>query len=117
MPSGPVEVQHGRVSDEFGLQRFVDAQDAGGTYVAALRELRHGYKRGHWMWFVFPQIAGLGRSETAQRYAISGLPEAVAYLAHPTSRCSATCSTSTSRAHQTREPSRGCDGRVRRTEG
>jgi uncharacterized protein (DUF1810 family) len=65
------------------LQRFVDAQDAGDTYAEALRELRSGYKRGHWMWFVFPQIAGLGRSQTAQHFAISGLPEAVAYLAHP----------------------------------
>jgi uncharacterized protein (DUF1810 family) len=65
------------------LQRFVDAQDARDTYAEALRELRAGYKRGHWMWFVFPQIAGLGRSSTAQHFAISGLPEAVAYLAHP----------------------------------
>jgi uncharacterized protein (DUF1810 family) len=65
------------------LQRFVDAQDASDTYTEALRELRAGYKQGHWMWFVFPQIAGLGRSSTAQHFAISGLPEAVAYLAHP----------------------------------
>jgi uncharacterized protein (DUF1810 family) len=65
------------------LERFVDAQDAGDTYSSALRELRAGYKRGHWMWFVFPQIAGLGRSSNAQHYAISGVDEAVAYLAHP----------------------------------
>jgi uncharacterized protein (DUF1810 family) len=65
------------------LERFVQAQDAGGTYDAALRELRAGAKRSHWMWFVFPQLAGLGRSATAQRYAISGLPEAQAYLDHP----------------------------------
>jgi uncharacterized protein (DUF1810 family) len=65
------------------LQRFVDAQDARDTYTEALRELRAGYKQGHWMWFVFPQIAGLGRSATAQHFAIWGLPEAVAYLAHP----------------------------------
>jgi uncharacterized protein (DUF1810 family) len=65
------------------LDRFVDAQDARDTYPEALRELRAGYKQGHWMWFVFPQIAGLGRSSTAQHFAISGLPEAVAYLAHP----------------------------------
>jgi uncharacterized protein (DUF1810 family) len=65
------------------LQRFVDAQDVGNTYAGALRELRAGYKRGHWMWFVFPQIAGLGRSSTAQHFAISDLAEAVAYLAHP----------------------------------
>ena len=65
------------------LQRFVDAQNAGDTYQSALSELRAGYKRGHWMWFVFPQIAGLGRSATAQHFAISGMDEAVAYLAHP----------------------------------
>ena len=63
------------------LQRFVDAQD-GGTYEQALAELRAGRKRGHWMWFVFPQIAGLGRSETARFYAIESLDEARAYLAH-----------------------------------
>jgi uncharacterized protein (DUF1810 family) len=71
------------VSDAFGLQRFVDAQDGGGTYAAALAELRAGRKRSHWMWFVFPQLAGLGRSATAQHYAISGADEARAYLAHP----------------------------------
>ena len=71
-----------RVDDPFELRRFVDAQD-GGTYQAAVRELRAGRKRGHWMWFVFPQVAGLGRSPVAQRYAISGLDEARAYLAHP----------------------------------
>jgi uncharacterized protein (DUF1810 family) len=71
------------VTDAFALQRFVDAQDGGGTYAAALAELRAGRKRSHWMWFVFPQIAGLGRSATAQHYAISGADEARAYLAHP----------------------------------
>jgi len=71
------------VTDPFDLQRFVDAQDAGGTYAAALTELRAGRKTSHWMWFVFPQLAGLGRSATAQHYAISGADEARAYLAHP----------------------------------
>jgi uncharacterized protein (DUF1810 family) len=71
------------MSDPFGLQRFVDAQDAGGTYDAALRELRAGRKRGHWMWFVFPQIAGLGHSEMSRHYAVSGTDEARAYLRHP----------------------------------
>ena len=71
------------MDDLFRLQRFVDAQDDAGTYASAVRELRTGYKRGHWMWFVFPQIAGLGRSPTAQLYAISGPAEAAAYLAHP----------------------------------
>ncbi len=69
--------------DAPGLQRFVDAQDAGGTYAAALSELRAGRKRTHWMWFVFPQVAGLGRSPMAQRYAIASLDEARAYLRHP----------------------------------
>jgi uncharacterized protein (DUF1810 family) len=65
------------------LQRFVDAQDESGTYAAALAELWTGRKRSHWMWFVFPQIAGLGRSPTAQHFAITDLDEARAYLAHP----------------------------------
>ena len=71
------------MDDAFELQRFVDAQDTGGAYDAAVRELGNGRKRSHWMWFVFPQISGLGRSATAQHFAISGLAEAEAYLAHP----------------------------------
>ena len=70
------------VSDPFDLRRFVDAQAH--TYDQALAELRAGEKRTHWMWFVFPQIAGLGHSGMAQRFAISGLEEARAYVAHPT---------------------------------
>jgi uncharacterized protein (DUF1810 family) len=69
------------IDDEYDLARFVDAQDA--VYPAVWRELREGRKRTHWMWFVFPQIHGLGRSSMAQKYAISGLDEARAYLAHP----------------------------------
>ena len=65
------------------LERFVRAQDSGGTYEQALAELRRGRKTTHWMWFVFPQVAGLGRSPMAQRYAIESLDEARAYLAHP----------------------------------
>jgi uncharacterized protein (DUF1810 family) len=65
------------------LHRFVAAQESGGTYVTALAELRRGAKASHWMWFVFPQIAGLGQSPTAVRYAVSGPDEARAYLAHP----------------------------------
>jgi uncharacterized protein (DUF1810 family) len=65
------------------LERFVSAQDSGGTYRRAVAELRRGRKTSHWMWFIFPQIAGLGRSATAQTYAISNLAEAQAYLAHP----------------------------------
>lgn len=64
-----------------GLGRFVDAQRD--SYAAALAELKAGAKRSHWMWFVFPQIAGLGRSETARFYAIRDMAEARAYLAHP----------------------------------
>ena len=71
------------MDDTFHLQRFVAAQDAGGTFDRALDELRRGSKSSHWMWFIFPQIAGLGRSPTAQQYAISSLDEARAYLAHP----------------------------------
>jgi uncharacterized protein (DUF1810 family) len=67
--------------DPFELSRFVDAQTD--TYAQALSELRAGRKTSHWMWFVFPQVAGLGRSATAQHYAVSGLDEARAYLAHP----------------------------------
>ncbi|MDG6107161.1 DUF1810 domain-containing protein [Dactylosporangium aurantiacum] len=69
------------MEDPYDLARFVDAQ--AGTYDDALEELRRGRKRGHWMWFVFPQIAGLGSSPTAQRYAIGSLDEARAYLQHP----------------------------------
>ena len=70
------------MSDTYDLQRFVDAQDRGGTYDRALQELRDGRKTSHWMWFVFPQIAGLGSSPMARQYAISSLDEARAYLAH-----------------------------------
>jgi uncharacterized protein (DUF1810 family) len=71
------------MSDRFDLERFVDAQDQGGTYEAALAELRAGRKTSHWMWFVFPQIAGLGQSPISRRFAISSLDEARAYVAHP----------------------------------
>jgi uncharacterized protein (DUF1810 family)/predicted enzyme related to lactoylglutathione lyase len=69
--------------DPYDLQRFVAAQDAAGTYQHAVAELRGGRKSSHWMWFVFPQIAGLGYSPTARAYAITSLAEARAYLAHP----------------------------------
>jgi uncharacterized protein (DUF1810 family) len=69
--------------DPYGLARFTAAQDAGLAYEQATAELRRGRKTGHWMWFVFPQVAGLGRSPVAQRYAIRSLAEARAYLAHP----------------------------------
>ena len=66
--------------DPFDLQRFVDAQAR--VYPQVLEELRAGRKRSHWIWFIFPQIAGLGSSPTAARYAISSLDEARAYLRH-----------------------------------
>lgn len=71
------------MEDPFGLGRFVVAQESWGAYATALGELRAGRKQSHWMWFVFPQVAGLGRSATARHFAISGLSEARAYLAHP----------------------------------
>ena len=80
MASGSGE---GPVADPFDLERFVTAQDAGGTSRHALDELRAGAKRSHWMWFVFPQIAGLGQSPTARKYAVTSLDEAKAYLGHP----------------------------------
>jgi uncharacterized protein (DUF1810 family) len=67
--------------DPFDLQRFVDAQAP--VYERVRTELKNGRKRSHWMWFIFPQIAGLGHSAMAQRYAISSLSEAKGYLAHP----------------------------------
>ena len=69
------------MDDSFDLQRFLDAQAP--VYEQVLRELRAGHKTSHWMWFVFPQAAGLGFSSMAQRYAISGRDEAAAFDAHP----------------------------------
>jgi uncharacterized protein (DUF1810 family) len=71
------------VAQLYDLERFVNAQDADGTYDRAVDELRRGRKTSHWMWFVFPQIAGLGRSDMSRRFAISSLDEAAAYLEHP----------------------------------
>lgn len=65
----------------YDLERFVEAQNS--VYTQVIRELRAGSKQSHWMWFVFPQIAGLGHSSMARRYAISSLSEAAAYLDHP----------------------------------
>jgi uncharacterized protein (DUF1810 family) len=69
------------MAEPYNLERFVAAQE--GVHERALAELRAGEKRSHWMWFIFPQIAGLGFSPMAQRYAIGSLDEARAYLAHP----------------------------------
>jgi uncharacterized protein (DUF1810 family) len=69
------------MTDPFDLDRFVTAQ--ADIYQTALADIRRGAKRSHWMWYIFPQIEGLGRSEMTQRYAIQSLDEARAYLAHP----------------------------------
>jgi uncharacterized protein (DUF1810 family) len=69
------------MSDSFDLARFVEAQRP--VYAAVVAELSRGRKQSHWMWFVFPQVAGLGFSAMAQRYAIDSREEAAAYLAHP----------------------------------
>src|ERR1700744_6233842 len=76
-------MERGRVADgdPHDLERFVAAQRE--AYASAVAELRAGRKTGHWMWFVFPQVAGLGQSAMAQRYGIASLQEARAYLAHP----------------------------------
>lgn len=79
MPGDPLRQGSGQA---FNLQRFVDAQ-AGGVYEQALAEIRAGRKRSHWMWFIFPQSAELGRSPTAKFYGLSGEEEARAYLEHP----------------------------------
>jgi uncharacterized protein (DUF1810 family) len=68
--------------DAFDLERFVTAQ-SGGLHERVIAELRRGRKRSHWMWFVFPQMVGLGHSANAARYGLVGLEEARAYLAHP----------------------------------
>ncbi|MBB5340436.1 DUF1810 domain-containing protein [Tunturiibacter gelidoferens] len=75
-----MRIKVGATSDKYELERFVEAQ--AGVYEQALAELRAGRKRSHWMWFVFPQIRGLGSSPMAMRYAISSLEEARAYLEH-----------------------------------
>lgn len=66
---------------QFDLERFIEAQEP--VYATVLNELESGHKRSHWMWYIFPRIAGLGSSATAQKYAIESLDEAAAYLAHP----------------------------------
>ena len=71
------------MDDPYRLERFVVAQDRGGTYDRAVAELRAGRKQSHWMWFIFPQVAGLGSSLMAQEFAIRSRAEARSYLAHP----------------------------------
>jgi uncharacterized protein (DUF1810 family) len=71
------------MEDSYRLQRFVDAQNLTSTYEAAISELRTGQKVGHWMWFIFPQVTGLGRSPMSREFGISSIAEAQAYLRHP----------------------------------
>ena len=68
-------------TNQFNLSRFIEAQEH--VHQSVLGELRQGQKTGHWMWFIFPQIKGLGRSPVSQQFAIHNLAEAAAYLAHP----------------------------------
>jgi uncharacterized protein (DUF1810 family) len=74
-------VNRSETDDPYDLQRFLDVQE--GVYTRVRSELREGQKRSHWMWYVFPQVRGLGHSSMARRYAISSLDEAKAYLSHP----------------------------------
>ena len=70
-------------TDPFNLHRFIAAQDSGRTFERALAEIRRGAKATHWMWFIFPQLTGLGGTEMATTFGITGRAEAEAYLAHP----------------------------------
>jgi uncharacterized protein (DUF1810 family) len=76
-----ISVSENPMSDPYNLQRFVDAQNP--VYDEVCSELRDGRKKSHWMWFIFPQVEGLGSSQMARKFAISSLAEAAAYLAHP----------------------------------
>ena len=80
MAADPLSSEH-KVTDPFDLNRFIEAQEA--VYDRALSELRNGRKETHWMWFIFPQIAGLGTSPMSHRYSIRSVAEARAYLDHP----------------------------------
>jgi uncharacterized protein (DUF1810 family) len=75
-----MEPREDTMKESWGLERFVEAQE--GVYAEVVEELRAGWKRGHWMWFIFPQIRGLGHSPMAERYAIGSREEAAAYLQH-----------------------------------
>jgi uncharacterized protein (DUF1810 family) len=81
MPFAGISVSENPMSDPYKLQRFVDAQNP--VYDEVCSELRDGRKKSHWMWFIFPQVEGLGSSQMARKFAISSLGEAAAYLAHP----------------------------------
>jgi uncharacterized protein (DUF1810 family) len=80
-PFAGIGLSENQMNDPYDLQRFVDAQDP--VYDKVCSELQDGRKKSHWMWFVFPQIEGLGSSQLARKFAISSLAEAAAYLGHP----------------------------------
>ena len=77
MPENNIE----NINDKFELNRFIEAQEP--LYPTVLKELKNGIKLSHWMWFIFPQVFGLGQSKTTQFYAIKSKEEAIAYLNHP----------------------------------
>ena len=80
--TGAHEPPNSRAESTYNLERFVEAQDQDGAFESALCELRAGCKQGHWIWFVFPQVAGLGQSATSRYFAVSSLAEARAYMRH-----------------------------------
>ena len=71
------------MEDPYNLKRFLDAQNWSGSYETVVSELRSGWKAGHWMWFIFPQVTGLGSSHMSKEFGISSIAEAQAYLGHP----------------------------------
>ncbi len=83
MTPDAVRVTQNGAVDDVSLQRFVDAQDRGGSFEGALSEIEHGRKTTHWIWWVFPQVKGLGFSERSRFYAIQSLGEARRFLDHP----------------------------------
>jgi uncharacterized protein (DUF1810 family) len=80
--TGAHEPPDSTAGDPYNLERFVEAQDRDGAFESALYELRVGRKQGHWIWFVFPQVAGLSQSATSRYFAVSSLAEARAYMRH-----------------------------------
>ncbi len=71
------------MDDQFDLDRFIRAHDTGESFAVALREIRNGRKTGHWIWYVFPKLSGLGSSDMSRRYAITSIDEARAFIRHP----------------------------------
>ena len=93
----------------FDLDRFTRAQEGSAGFATALRELEAGRKRGHWIWYIFPQLAGLGNSPAAMEYGLDGVDEAVAYLRNPLLRDRLLAVTSAALAHLQRQPAQALD--------